>query len=583
MARTDTLTNWATDVANSIREKTGKTDPIPASEFDTEIAAIEAGSDTSIEDMLITRPTSFKEYSNNRVTVLGKSALRDTSIESVNLPLVTTINSSALYGCENLTSINVPLLKTIESYAFYSCESLITIDFPELEYIKDYAFYNCDALTTINAPSLKSIGEAAFRHCDLISLNLPSVTTIGKSAFFECYDMIELNLPEATNILESAFYLCSKLVTVNLAKATSIPNNCFYDCISLSNINIPNLKTINDSCFTSCNKLNNIHFDLVETIGEYSFQSCKGLETISFSSLKTIRDRAFRNCTSLKRLILSNNTVCTLNSTYVFQDSSISSGDGYIYVPDNLVDTYKSQTNWSTFANQIKSMNELHLTSIEIVGLNSINKYVSNNTNVECTYNGGFSDLYYEEEMGITWSVEGNATIDQNGTVTLTNDAQAGDILTITATSNHNTNIIATKNIEVVYIELSCSINLNNGQWIATDQNIDGHIVYQSDAGSYHTDNGTSTAIITVVGYMSFTLYIWSDGEGNYDYTEAFAIDTNAVRNKGSFTSKGTQTTPIKCTYELDGGEHTIQIMYSKDNSSNQGEDRGYFYIEGGV
>lgn len=43
MARTDNLNNFLTDVANSIRTKTGKTDKIKASSFDTEIKSIETG------------------------------------------------------------------------------------------------------------------------------------------------------------------------------------------------------------------------------------------------------------------------------------------------------------------------------------------------------------------------------------------------------------------------------------------------------------------------------------------------------------------------------------------------------------
>lgn len=49
MARTDTFNNWATDVANSIRTKTGKTDKIPAASFDTEISAIQTKEDLDVE------------------------------------------------------------------------------------------------------------------------------------------------------------------------------------------------------------------------------------------------------------------------------------------------------------------------------------------------------------------------------------------------------------------------------------------------------------------------------------------------------------------------------------------------------
>lgn len=43
MARIDTLTNFLTDVADSIRNKTGKSETIAAEDFDTEIESIETG------------------------------------------------------------------------------------------------------------------------------------------------------------------------------------------------------------------------------------------------------------------------------------------------------------------------------------------------------------------------------------------------------------------------------------------------------------------------------------------------------------------------------------------------------------
>ena len=39
--------------------------------------------------------------------------------------------------------------------------------------------------------------------------------------------------------------------------------------------------------------------------------------------------------------------------------TTIEKATGYVYVPDDMVDTYKSATNWSTYASQIKGMSEL--------------------------------------------------------------------------------------------------------------------------------------------------------------------------------------------------------------------------------
>ena len=49
MARTNNLTNFLTDVATSIKAKTGDSTAIPASQFDTKIAGIETGKLTQAE------------------------------------------------------------------------------------------------------------------------------------------------------------------------------------------------------------------------------------------------------------------------------------------------------------------------------------------------------------------------------------------------------------------------------------------------------------------------------------------------------------------------------------------------------
>ena len=125
------------------------------------------------------------------------------------------------------------------------------------------------------------------------------------------------------------------------------------------------------------------------------------------------------------------------------------------------------------------------------------------------------------------------------------------------------------------------SVDLNNGQWVDSGTTVDGNTVYKSDSGSYKIPNGKSVATITVTGYTTFTVYIRSYAESNYDYTEAFDADITAARSKGKYSTKGKSSSSAytACTYTLDGGTHTIQILYSKDGSGDSNDDRGYFYI----
>ena len=61
----------------------------------------------------------------------------------------------------------------------------------------------------------------------------------------------------------------------------------------------------------------------------------------------------------IQTLVLRASDVCSLGSTKILENSLIATGEGYIYVPDNLVNLYKTATNWSTYANQIKPLSEL--------------------------------------------------------------------------------------------------------------------------------------------------------------------------------------------------------------------------------
>ena len=58
------------------------------------------------------------------------------------------------------------------------------------------------------------------------------------------------------------------------------------------------------------------------------------------------------------KLIINKPYVFPLNSNDL-KGTTIAKGTGYVYVPDDMVDTYKSATNWSTYASQIKGMSEL--------------------------------------------------------------------------------------------------------------------------------------------------------------------------------------------------------------------------------
>jgi hypothetical protein len=80
------------------------------------------------------------------------------------------------------------------------------------------------------------------------------------------------------------------------------------------------------------------------------------LTLLDLPSVTQIGSNAFGNCSALSTLILRSGSVCTLEGT--INDTPIANGNGYIYVPSALVDSYKSASNWSTYTNQFRAIED---------------------------------------------------------------------------------------------------------------------------------------------------------------------------------------------------------------------------------
>ena len=95
-------------------------------------------------------------------------------------------------------------------------------------------------------------------------------------------------------------------------------------------------------------------------IEEYAFQSAQKLEVVDLTSetAVNIAANAFNGCSAMKHLVVRSLTRSSLAATSALAGSPIALGDGGIYVQPSLLDSYKSGTNWSTYAKYIYQLGE---------------------------------------------------------------------------------------------------------------------------------------------------------------------------------------------------------------------------------
>ena len=282
MARTNTLGNFLTDVADAIRKKKGTTDTILASNFDTEIASIESGVDINeyLSDTITKGTSSSGGWVKTIIKLRSPLTVEGTSAEYMfygcplnELPQLDTSNvkdmTSMFDGCKNLTTIpqidtsnvtrmnqmfyhcsnltTIPQIDTSKvnsmTYMFGYCSNLTTIPQIDTSMVTNmaYMFYNCSNLTTIPQLNGENIGilSEAFYGCKSLEnfnglINLGQAYQTSQSANYNYYKLVLTSSTLLTeqsiiNILNNLYDIATKgcntqtvtLGATNLAKLTS--------------------------------------------------------------------------------------------------------------------------------------------------------------------------------------------------------------------------------------------------------------------------------------------------------------------------------------------------------------------------
>lgn len=280
------------------------------------------------------------------ISILGEGCFKNLrSLKNINLENITKMQPECFSECSSLILNEIPDSVILANSVFYNCEKITLNKLPSATTsVGTYLFYGCTSITnfTINDGVDISNSAAAFQNCtSMTNIIIPNDATIIPNYFLSnCSSLENINLNDNIIKLSSgSFYGCSKLTLNSLPSSlTSLGSNCFYNCSLLSITEIPKgVTNIQGNCFYQCSSLVTLNI-----LGD--------ITTIAYNS--------FDN-SGLTTLSLPNVTSVPTGGKSMFQGTPIDKGTGSIYVPDSLVENFKSATNWSSYADVIKPISEM--------------------------------------------------------------------------------------------------------------------------------------------------------------------------------------------------------------------------------
>lgn len=106
---------------------------------------------------------------------------------------------------------------------------------------------------------------------------------------------------------------------------------------------------VGENCLRYHTALTDVTLPQCKSVESYGLAECTNLEVVDMLGSGTIAANAFDGDTKLAHLLLRSESKTTLSATSAFTSTPILLGNGAIYVPSDLLATYKADANWKNY------------------------------------------------------------------------------------------------------------------------------------------------------------------------------------------------------------------------------------------
>ena len=301
-------------------------------------------------------------------------------LETVDFPILYSMNNYTFNSCHKLVSVSMPLLLRLDSNTFKNCYALSELNLPLLYiFASDYNFYNCSSLEKISVPLLYisadysnyanqgfdtcinfkevTIGTGLYFVPEYVSLGSHFITNNGvinidaemydkwlsasgwssMSAHFRSY--VSTNSDPLLSVSDGVLYGRTKILVSNNWK------NYVSDPYNIVGVNLPECELM-FNCFEYNEYISTIYLPKVKILSRGMSFKAYGVTSIYFGELEMMS--TIRGLPTSCSVTIATNKVCKCLSTDAFWDYVPS-----IYVPASLVDAYKSAPVWSNISSNI--------------------------------------------------------------------------------------------------------------------------------------------------------------------------------------------------------------------------------------